>query len=301
MAVGELMLLGGLLLIGLSIYLISNVFVSGDGSVDDLSWTGGDEPDKSKSKFIEISRPIVHKFCLSLVKKVKFPKYRQGIKKNILSAGLSGEINEDEFIGMQILWGLLFPLLLVLLNFTLELGYSPVIIMGLGLFGFYFPKLHVDSAKKKKTKHIINDLPFFIDLLALSTQAAGMDFITAIERVVDKAENSVLADELRIVLKDIKIGSSRSEALKAMADRLDISEVTSFVVVVVDAEASGTSVGEVLKQQSVQMRLERLLRAEKAGARASQLILLPLMLFILPAVFIMVFGPVILQFISGGG
>ncbi len=295
------MLLGGLLMIGLSIYLISNVFISGDGSVDDLSWTSGDEPDKSKSKFIEISRPIVHKFCLSLVKKVELKKYRQSIKKNIMSAGLSGELNEDEFIGMQILWGLLFPMLLVLLNFTLELGYSPVVIMGLGLLGFYFPKLHVDSAKKKKAKQIINDLPFFIDLLALSTQAAGMDFITAIERVVDKAENSVLADELRVVLKDIKIGSSRSEALRAMADRLNISEVTSFVVVVVDAEASGSSVGEVLKQQSIQMRLERLLRAEKAGARASQLILLPLMMFILPAVFIMVFGPVILQFISGGG
>ncbi len=295
------MLIGGLLLVGLSIYLISNIFISGDGSVDDLSWTGGDEPDKSKSKFIEISRSMVHKFCLSLVKKVKLKNYRKNVKRNILTSGLSGELNEDEFIGMQILWGLLFPMLLALLNFTLELGYSPVIIMGLGAFGFYFPKLHVDSAKKKKTKSIINELPFFIDLLALSTQAAGMDFITAIERVVDKADNSVLADELRIVLKDIKIGSSRSEALKAMADRLDIAEVTSFVVVVVDAESSGTSVGDVLKQQSIQMRLERLLRAEKAGARASQLILLPLMMFILPAVFIMVFGPVVLQFISGGG
>ena len=294
------MLLIGLFLAGLSIYLISNVFIASDGSVDELSWTGKDEPNKSKSKFIEFSRPIVHKFCLSLVKKVKLKTYRKNVKKNILTAGLSGELNENEFIGMQILWGLLFPMLLTLLNFTLELGYNPLIIMGLGFFGFYFPKLHVSSSKSKKSKKILNELPFFIDLLALSTQAAGMDFITAIERVVDKAENSVLADELRIVLKDIKIGSSRSEALRAMSDRLDIPEVTSFVIVVVDAEASGTSVGDVLKEQSIQMRLERLLRAEKAGARASQLILLPLMMFILPAVFIMVFGPVILQFLYGG-
>ena len=86
-----------------------------------------------------------------------------------------------------------------------------------------------------------------------------------------------------------------------MAARLDMSEITSFVAVLIDAEASGSSIAQVLKDQSVQMRLERFVRAEKAGARASQLILLPLMLFILPAVFIMVFGPVILQMSGGKG
>jgi tight adherence protein C len=86
-----------------------------------------------------------------------------------------------------------------------------------------------------------------------------------------------------------------------MAARLDMPEITSFVAVLVDAEASGTSISQVLKDQSVQMRLERFLRAEKAGARASQLILLPLMMFILPAVFIMVFGPVAVKMMYGGG
>ncbi|MEQ1723772.1 MAG: type II secretion system F family protein, partial [Pseudobdellovibrio sp.] len=83
--------------------------------------------------------------------------------------------------------------------------------------------------------------------------------------------------------------------------RLDMPEITSFVAVLIDAEASGTSISQVLKDQSVQMRLERFLRAEKAGARASQLIMIPLMLFILPAVFIMVFGPVAVKMMYGGG
>jgi tight adherence protein C len=85
-----------------------------------------------------------------------------------------------------------------------------------------------------------------------------------------------------------------------MAARLDMTEITSFVAVLIDAEASGSSISQVLKDQSVQMRLERFLRAEKAGARASQLILIPLMMFILPAVFIMVFGPVALKMMYGG-
>jgi len=136
--------------------------------------------------------------------------------------------------------------------------------------------------------------------LALSVEA-GLDFFGAIQKIVDKADdqNSVLAEEFKTVLKDIKVGSSKTEALKEMAARLDMNEITSFVAVLIDAEATGASIAQVLKDQSIQMRLERFVRAEKAGARASQLILLPLMVFILPAVFIMVFGPMLVGFMYG--
>ena len=82
--------------------------------------------------------------------------------------------------------------------------------------------------------------------------------------------------------------------------RLDIPEITSVVAVVRDAEETGASIAQVLKDQSVQMRLERFVRAEKAGAKASQAMLIPLMFLILPAVFIMVFAPVVLNFFYGG-
>src|SRR5690606_3875816 len=144
-----------------------------------------------------------------------------------------------------------------------------------------------------------SDLPFFIDLLALSTEA-GLDFINALQRIVDKAEDSVLAEEISIVLKDIKLGSSRNDALKALALRLDIPEITSFVAVVNDADFTGAPIAKVLKDQSIQMRMERFVRAEKAGAKASQLILVPMIMFVLPAVFIVVFAPVLLQFFYGG-
>ena len=297
---GEIMLIGALLLVGTSIYLIVHLFLSANEDVAVMSWDADENPHRSRSKFIEISRTLVHRFCIKLATKVKFPRYRERIKKKLLNARLSSEINVDEFIGMQILWGFLFPLLLALFNFTLEMGHSPLFIITCGLLGSYFPHLYVNAERSKCYTSIIADLPFFIDLLSLSTKAAGMDFITAIQRVVDKAEHSIFADELAAVLKDIKIGSSRKDALKALADRLDIPEITSFVVVIIDAEASGQSVGDVLAQQSIQMRLERLMRAEKAGAKASQLILIPIMLFIFPAILIMILGPVILQFLSGG-
>lgn len=296
----ELLLIAGLFMIGIAVYLFSSMLLSTNKDAQSLLWASDDEPAKSRSKFIEFSRPLVHKFCLNFASKIKNQNYRKSVQNKIGYAGLQREINVDEFIGLQILWGVLFPVLLLFLNFTLELGYSPVFMLFLGCFGAYFPHLHVSTERKQRYNSVIVDLPFFIDLMALSTEA-GLDFIGSIQRVVEKAENSVLADELGQVLRDLKLGSTRAEALKKMSERLDITEVTSFVTVLIDADATGASIGSVLKQQSVQMRLERFTRAEKEGAKASQTILIPLMLFILPAVFIMVFGPVIIQFMGQGG
>jgi tight adherence protein C len=299
MGSGDLMLIAGLLLLGWSVYVFVSTLLASTGGGNILQWAADDEPEKSKSGFIEFSRPLVHRFCLGLASKVKSPRYRKSVTRKIQTAGLERVLNVDEFIGIQCLWGVMFPAFLMLLNLSLELGYPVMFVLLVGAVGSYFPHLHVNSEKKRRYISVIVDLPYFIDILALSTEA-GLDFVGAIQRVVDKAENSVLANELGQVLQDIKLGQSRAESLKGLAHRLDMPEITSFIAVLVDADATGASIGQVLKQQSVQMRVERFTRAEKAGARASQAILIPLMLFILPAVFIMVFGPVVLQFMGQG-
>lgn len=234
--------------------------------------------------------------------KIQNPKLRAQARKLIKTSGLSSELNEDEFIGLQILWGFLFPIFLGFLNLVLELGLSWPMVLGLGLLGYFLPLIHAKGEKKKRELSVRADLPFFIDLLALSVEA-GLDFFSAIQKIVDKSRGteSVLAEEFSVVLKDIKIGASKTQALKDFSERLDMNEITSFVAVLIDAEQSGAPISQVLKDQSVQMRLERFVRAEKAGARASQTIMIPMMLFILPAVFIMVFGPVVISFFYGGG
>jgi tight adherence protein C len=297
MGSADLMLITGLLLMGWSVFLFVKTLMAEKSGQPALEWANIEQPEKSKSGFLNISRPLVHRFVLSFARKIRAENYRAKAKRKIATAGLERFLNVDEFIGLQILWGILFPVLLLVVDFALELGNPPAMMVLLGMFGFYFPHHYVNTEKKKRYVSVIVDLPYFIDILALSTEA-GLDFIGAIQRVVDKAENSVLADEFGQVLQDIKLGQSRAEALKAMAHRLDMTETTSFIAVLVDADATGASIGDVLKQQSVQMRVERFTRAEKAGARASQAILIPLMLFILPAVFIMVFGPVVLQFMG---
>ncbi len=302
MGSAEFMLVAGLLMAGVAVYLFVGSLLAGKPGESQLSWASGNEPVKSKSGVINLCRPLVHQFTMQHASKIKSEKYRQKIRHLIKVGGLASEMNEDEFIGLQIFLGFAMPIFLMIMNFALDLGFSPIVLMGLGLVGFFMPEMHCKGAKKQRELSVRIDMPFFIDLLALSVEA-GLDFFGAIQKIVDKAEgqNSVLAEEFKIVLRDIKIGSSKTDALKELAARLDMQEMTSFVAVLIDAEATGASISQVLKDQSVQMRLERFVRAEKAGAQASQLILLPLMLFILPAVFVMVFGPVVVSMMYGSG
>jgi tight adherence protein C len=296
----DLLLFSSLLLIGISVYLFVSVILGNNNDKDLLAWASGEDKPKPKSKVIEIALILTRQFTLKYALKIKDTDYRKTVDKTLLTAGISRELTVDEFIGMRILFGVMFPILLYILNLAAESDMPLTFIILLVPLGYYLPDIHAKGLRKQRLLSVRSDLPFFIDLLALSTEA-GLDFIGAIQRIVDKAQNSVLAEELALVLQDIKLGSSRIDSMRRLAQRLDMGEITSFVAVLADADATGASISQVLKDQSVQMRLERFVRAEKAGARASQLILLPIVLFILPAVFIMVFGPVALQFEQGGG
>lgn len=292
-------LLSGLGLAALSVYLFMTAVFTNNTDAEALAWASGNEPVKSKSGLVNFSRPLVHNFTLQHAQRIKSKSYREKVRRKLMTSGLSQELNEDEYIGLQILWGVMIPVALFVVNFALQMGLPVLMFPALIIFGWMFPGLYCSSQRGRRYTAVVVDLPFFIDLMALSTEA-GLDFMGSLSRIVEKADEGVLADEIRIVLKDLKLGSSRREALTRLADRLDIPEITSFVAVVRDAEETGAPISQVLKDQSIQMRLERFVRAEKAGAKASQAMLIPLMFLILPAVFLMVFSPVVLQFFYGG-
>ncbi len=300
MGSAELMLILGAVLGGFSIYLFASAMISSNSDKQQLSWANNSEPEKSKNPVINFSRPLIHQFTVQHALRIKNPAYRARVRDYIKTGGLSRELNEDEFIGLQILWGVMFPLFCTLMNFAFELQFNYFWILLMIPVGMYLPIMHAKAEKKRRELSVRGDLPFFIDLLALSVEAQ-LDFFSAIQRIVDKARGteSVLAEEFGNLLQRVSMGSSKADALKEMADRLDISEITSFVAVLIDAERSGSPITQVLKDQSEQMRLERFVRAEKAGAKASQAIMIPMMIFIIPAIFIMVFGPVAISFMYG--
>lgn len=286
---------------GFAVFLMVWSLLSRRRDQEILLWASGDEPAPSRSPLIRMMRPLMHQLVLKYVPYFKKDSERvEKVEKLILTAGLRDELNVDEFIGFQIFFGIAFPLFLGILNYAYDLGLPPALVLILGALGWKFPELYANSEKKKRQTSIRAELPFIADLLALSTEA-GLDFVGAIQKIVDKDSGTVLGQELAIVLKDIRLGATRAAALKALALRCDLMEITSFVSVIVDADQTGASISRVLKDQSQQIRLERFVRAEKAGARASQAIMFPILIFIVPAFFLVIFGPIAIGFLSGGG
>jgi tight adherence protein C len=252
-----------------------------------------DAPDAG-NVILKYSRPFFSRYLVPIVEDLKVDDTRKLLKRKLASAGLSDALTPDELYSFKLFLIIGFPALMAFMKLAWQMDiplYAFPIAM---VIGYYYPdKLWLNSVIKQRQEDIRRAMPFVVDLLALSTEA-GLDFMGAISKVVEKARPSPLIQELEMLLKEIKIGSSRAEAMRSMAWRIDLMEMNSFVAVLISADEMGASIGKILRQQSEQIRHERFVRAEKAGAKATQMVLLPMMLFIMPAIFIIIFGPFIL-------
>jgi tight adherence protein C len=252
-----------------------------------------DAPDAG-NVVLKYSRPFFSRYVVPIVEDLKIENTRKVLKRKLASAGLTEALTPDELFSFKLFLIIGFPFLLGFIRFAWDMEvplYAFPISMVVGYF--YPDRLWLASVIKNRQEDIRRAMPFVVDLLALSTEA-GLDFMGAIAKVAEKAKPSPLIQELEMLLKEIKVGSSRAEAMRNMAWRIDMMEVNSFVAVLISADEMGASIGKILRQQSEQIRHERFIRAEKAGAKASQKVLLPMMFFIMPAIFIIIFGPFIL-------
>ena len=190
--------------------------------------------------------------------------------------------------------------LFVSLVVTLLIGLSSVITVlvcvGVSLIGymgvdFYIYQLGFDrSAKMQKS------LPDALDLLTISVEA-GLAFDSALARVA-KSTTGPLAAEFARVLQEMNIGTGRSHAMRALGQRTSIPELKSFVTAMVQADAFGIPIGQVLRIQSTEMRTKRRQRAEEKAQKVPVKILIPLIFCILPTLFIIVMGPGVISMMS---
>jgi tight adherence protein C len=165
--------------------------------------------------------------------------------------------------------------------------------------GAAYPLLWLRDRIRMRQRRIVRALPYALDLLTLSVEA-GLDFTAALAKVVEKGRAGPLRDELSIALKELRLGKTREESLRALADRAALPALTSFVQALVHADRMGTPLGGVLRVLSSRMRVERTQRAEKLANEAPVKLLLPLILCIFPTLFLMLFGPIAWQaFFSG--
>lgn len=257
-------------------------------------------PDKqTASLLLRIVRPL---FVIlePFTKRLAVPAYREKVKRQFVTASMD-ELTVDDMIAYKIIMGLAVPLFFGLSIPAITGKFVPWWgIILLIVFGFTFPDQWLSGRVQARQTEILLALPYTMDLLTLSVEA-GLDFVAAIGKVAEKSPPSPLRDEFSTLLQEIQVGNTRQQALRNMSFRLQMPEIRSFVSLLVQADELGASVGPVLRAQSELLRTQRFQRAEKAGAAAAQKILFPLVLCILPAVFIMIFGPIGLAFVYQGG
>jgi len=167
------------------------------------------------------------------------------------------------------------------------------------LLGALYPFVWLRDKVRARHHAITRALPYDLDLLTLSVEA-GLDFAAALGKVVEKGRKGPLADELSITLKELKLGKTREEALRNLAVRVDLPTLTSFVQALLQADKMGTPLGKILRILSTQMRVDRTQRAEKLANEAPVKLLFPLIFFIFPTVFLIIFAPISYQVFLGG-
>ncbi len=218
--------------------------------------------------------------------------FRGPTEKRIgMAGGLDGLTPEQVALASIILGGFAFALG-VLLAFAAENFVLPLVF---GVLGLVLPSVWLNDRVKARHGDMLRHLPFHLDLLTLAVEA-GMDFTAALAKMVEKGKPGPLREEFNHTLSQMRVGVARGQALREMAARVDLPQLTTFLLALVQADKLGMSIGKVLRVQSETVRTERSQRAEKRANEAPVRILIPLIVFIFPTIWIILFAPIVFSF-----
>jgi tight adherence protein C len=217
--------------------------------------------------------------------------YREGIQAKLLYAGLAGRFRPEEIITLQLLAAVAGFLAAVVLSLAGVLGgnLGLLLLVLLPVVGALAPRSWLDRKVQARADAILRDLPDTLDLLAISVEA-GMGFEGALGVVCDNFA-SPLADEFARTLREMELGLSRREALQNLKKRTEVPELSNFVLTLTQADALGMPIGRVLRATAAEMRSKRRQWARERAAKLPVKILFPLVLFIFPALFVVLLGP----------
>jgi tight adherence protein C len=199
------------------------------------------------------------------------------------------------------LFGGFLTLIFAISSPTWGLGTRILVVLLFVVLGFAFPQLWLQSKINSRQTEIRKAMPDALDLLTICVEA-GLGFDAAMAKVSEKWENHLSVGFARAI-REVQLGKTRRDALRVMAERMGIPEMTSFVAAVIQSEMLGVSMAKVLRIQSDQMRLKRRQRAEEAAHQAPIKMLIPMAFLIFPSIMIILMVPAIFQIMGvfGGG
>jgi tight adherence protein C len=236
--------------------------------------------------------PGIHRLA-SLTLRVNPKANVEAIGTRLLAAGLSSRITATQFLALKgglALGGLLFMVVFAVVTTPVAGFLLAPLATG---FGFFFPDVFLTFKIRARREAIRAQLPDALDLLAVSVEA-GLGFDGAVTKLTEHMEGP-LVDEFALTLGEIRIGESRHEALKKFTERVPTPEVAAFVRSVIQADQLGISLGRILRVQGADSRLRRQAAAEEKAMKAPIKMLFPTVLFIFPAMFLVILGPALIN------
>lgn len=225
-------------------------------------------------------------------------RFDSRVKRAIVMAGGLQGLSPAELV----LWAMLAGLggLAIGVWFALATGWSIWLSLVSFVLGAVYPFIWLRDKVKQRHALILSDLPYQLDLLTLSVEA-GLDFGAGIAKVVERGKPGPLRDELTRMLGEIRVGKTRAEAMESVSSRVGLPALSSFLSAMIQADRLGTGLGKTLRIQADQLRSERFQRAEKAAGEAPVKMLIPLVVFIFPTIWVILAGPLVFDWLYRGG
>lgn len=256
-----------------------------------------DEIEMSMSFRDRVGLPIMRTLA-RFTTQVTPQKQLESARKKIELAGLDQD--PAVFLASRVIFMLLLGFLMFMVGFVFSTSTPPtqaiLYVLGGAAVGYMLPELQIRGKIRRRQENIIRALPDALDLLVICVEA-GLGFDMAMGKVYEKWDND-LAVAFGRVLREIQLGKLRRDALRDMASRMDVPDVTAFTAAVIQADQLGVSMGRILRVQSDQMRVKRRQRAQEKAHQAPVKMMLPMVFLIFPSLWIVLLGPALIILIN---
>jgi tight adherence protein C len=256
-----------------------------------------DQEEMQKSAFTRIILPLVDRMSRLFGAMMPNSSLERG-RKTIAQAGLTGKVTPTQIMTLSYILMFALPIMaLPIKGFPTSFLSLPTLILAFGfILGYRLPYGYIQGKAQARQHEIRKALPFTLDLISISVEA-GMALDGAMAIVQEKSSGP-MADELGLTLREIRLGKGRNEALVDMAERVGLEELKSFITAVTYIARLGGSLVDVIRIQAQAMRIKRRQRAEEKAMKTPVKIMIPLVLFIFPSMFIVILGPAFITMVE---
>jgi len=257
--------------------------------------SGHELAEEADPPFVDRILVPAHARALALGRRITGAESAERIRRRLDLAGNPHAWTIDRVLSMKVLCAVVLPVLVLAYGFLLGGSATMLVLLAIAAagVGFFAPDLYLHNKAAHRADLIKRGLADAVDLLTISVEA-GLGFDAAVQQVARNTSGPI-AEEFARVLREMQLGMSRAEALRAMAARSSVEDLHTFVGSMVQADAFGIPVAQVLRVQSGEIRVKRRQYAEEKAQQVPVKIMVPLILFILPCLFVVVMGPAALN------